>query len=57
MSRITVANYIASSLSQLGIDHVFGVPGGAIDPLYTALDQANIKSIVARSRIDALTTK
>lgn len=32
-----VADLIVAYLEQLGIDFVFGVPGGAIEPLYNAL--------------------
>ncbi|MBW7903261.1 MAG: thiamine pyrophosphate-binding protein [Rhodocyclaceae bacterium] len=32
-----VADLIVAYLEQLGIDYVFGVPGGAIEPLYNAL--------------------
>lgn len=32
-----VADLIVSYLEQLGIEYVFGVPGGAIEPLYNAL--------------------
>ncbi|MBI2307302.1 MAG: thiamine pyrophosphate-binding protein [Rhodocyclales bacterium] len=32
-----IADLIVSYFEQLGIDYVFGVPGGAIEPLYNAL--------------------
>lgn len=32
-----VADLIVSYLEQLGVEYVFGVPGGAIEPLYNAL--------------------
>lgn len=32
-----IADLIVSYLEQLGIEYVFGVPGGAIEPLYNAL--------------------
>ena len=30
------ASLIVSYLEAIGVDHVFGVPGGAIEPLYNA---------------------
>ena len=32
-----VADLIVSYLEQLGVEYVFGIPGGAIEPLYNAL--------------------
>lgn len=32
-----VAELIVSYLEQLGVDYVFGIPGGAVEPLYNAL--------------------
>ncbi len=32
-----VADLIVAHLEQIGVDYVFGVPGGAIEPLYNAL--------------------
>ncbi len=36
-SPIDVADLLVAYLRQLGIEYVFGVPGGAIEPLYNAL--------------------
>lgn len=32
-----VAELIVSYLEQMGVDYVFGIPGGAVEPLYNAL--------------------
>jgi acetolactate synthase I/II/III large subunit len=44
-------------LEQLGVEYLFGVPGGAIEPLYNALARCQrrntIKSIVARHETGA----
>jgi len=36
-----VADLIVSYLAQMGIEYVFGVPGGAIEPLYNALARSS----------------
>ena len=36
-SPLSVAELLVAYLEQLGIEYVFGVPGGAIEPLYNAL--------------------
>ena len=36
-TRPEVADLVVAYLEQLGIEYVFGVPGGAIEPLYNAL--------------------
>jgi acetolactate synthase-1/2/3 large subunit len=47
------ADLIVESLEALGIEYVFGVPGGAIEPLYNALARSGRrggpKAIVARN--------
>lgn len=46
------ADLIVDYLVELGIEYVFGVPGGAIEPLYNAVHskelEGKIKSVVAR---------
>src|SRR5690606_18934607 len=37
------ADLIVDSLAQLGIDTIFGVPGGAIEPLLTSLARSERK--------------
>lgn len=48
----TYADLIVNYLELLGIEYIFGVPGGAIEPLYNALARSErrggIKAIVAR---------
>lgn len=39
MEQQTVAERIVTSLQELGVSHVFGVPGGAIEPLYNAMSK------------------
>lgn len=52
-----VADYIVSVLEKLGVEYVFGVPGGAIEPLYNALARSErrggIRPIVARHEAGA----
>jgi acetolactate synthase-1/2/3 large subunit len=52
-----VADLIVSYLAQFGVDYVFGVPGGAIEPLYNALArssrQGGPRPIVARHEAGA----
>lgn len=47
-----VADLIVSYLEQLGIEYVFGIPGGAIEPLYNALARSSRrggpKAVIAR---------
>lgn len=47
-----VADLLVAYLEQIGIEYVFGIPGGAIEPLYNALARSErrggIKHILAR---------
>jgi acetolactate synthase-1/2/3 large subunit len=49
---IGLADLLIAYLEQLGIEYVFGVPGGAIEPLYNALAksgrQGGVRHILAR---------
>lgn len=51
------AELIVSYLEQLGIEYVFGVPGGAIEPLYDALARSErrggVRAITARHEAGA----
>ncbi len=52
------ADLLVAYLEQLGIDYVFGVPGGAIEPLYNAIARnlrrgGNLSHIVARHEAGA----
>ncbi|MAZ66613.1 MAG: acetolactate synthase [Kangiellaceae bacterium] len=53
----TTADLILHYFSLLGIDTVFGVPGGAIEPMYNALARAErdgtMRSVVARHEAGA----
>lgn len=52
-----VADLLVSYLEQLGIEYVFGVPGGAIEPLYNAIARSSrrngIRHILARHEAGA----
>lgn len=52
-----VADLIVACLEQLGIEYVFGVPGGAIEPLYNALARSQRRGgprpVVARHETGA----
>lgn len=49
---IEAAELIVSYLERIGVRHVFGVPGGAIEPIYNALARSErrggVKAVVAR---------
>ncbi len=49
---LAVADLIVAYLEQLGIEYVFGIPGGAIEPLYDALARSerrgHIRHILTR---------
>lgn len=51
------SDLIVRYLEQIGVDHVFGVPGGAIEPLYNALARSQrrgrITPVVARHEAGA----
>ncbi|HND14711.1 MAG TPA: thiamine pyrophosphate-binding protein, partial [Pseudomonadales bacterium] len=48
---------ILRHLEQLGVEYVFGIPGGAIEPLYNALARSErrggIKAVIARHEAGA----
>ena len=46
--RMNAAQVIVNSLEKHGIEYVFGVPGGAIESLNTALYKSSIRVIVAK---------
>ena len=35
--KLEVGDLVTEYLAQIGVDYVFGIPGGAIEPLYNAL--------------------
>ncbi len=49
---VEVADLLVAYLEQMGIEYVFGIPGGAIEPLYNALARSarrgGIRHILAR---------
>jgi acetolactate synthase-1/2/3 large subunit len=54
---LEVADMLVASLEQLGIKYVFGVPGGAIEPIYNALARSQRRggpqAVVARHEAGA----
>ena len=52
-----VGDLLVSYLEQIGVEYVFGIPGGPIEPLYNALarnvNQGSVKSVVARHETGA----
>jgi acetolactate synthase-1/2/3 large subunit len=55
--QVEVADLIVSYLEQIGVEYVFGVPGGAIEPIYNALARSQRRGgprpIVARHEAGA----
>jgi len=53
----TVADLLVAYLEQIGVEYVFGVPGGAIEPLYNAMARSQkrggLRPIVARHEAGA----
>lgn len=47
-SRLRVADQIIRALVAAGVDRVFGIPGGAVSPLYDALMDASIEVVVGQ---------
>ncbi len=56
-ARMDVGDLIVTYLEQLGVDYVFGVPGGAVEPLYNALARSQRRggprAVVARHEAGA----
>lgn len=56
-STLTVAELLIAYLNQLGVEYVFGIPGGAIEPLYDALAaseaRGGVRAVVARHETGA----
>ncbi len=54
---VEVADLLVAYLEQIGIEYVFGVPGGAIEPLYNAIAKSarrgGIRHILARHEAGA----
>ncbi len=55
--RLEVADLLVAYLEQLGVEYVFGVPGGAIEPLFNAMARSQrrggLRPIVARHEAGA----
>lgn len=55
--KLQVAELLVAYLEQLGIDYIFGVPGGAIEPIYNALARSSRRGgprpVVARHETGA----
>jgi acetolactate synthase-1/2/3 large subunit len=57
-TTMDMADLLVAYLEQLGVDYIFGVPGGAIEPLYNAIARnqrrgGNLSQIVARNEAGA----
>ncbi len=52
-----MADLLVAYLNQLGVEYVFGVPGGAIEPLYDALARSErrggVRAVVAPRKMPA----
>src|SRR5512136_394910 len=48
MTKMSGAYAIVESLKRQKVKHIFGIPGGQILPLYDALYDADLRSILAR---------
>jgi acetolactate synthase-1/2/3 large subunit len=57
VEQINVAELLLAYLDQLHIGHVFGIPGGAIEPLYDALarseQRGGVRAVVSRHEAGA----
>ncbi len=55
--QFDASDLLVSYLASIGVDYVFGVPGGAIEPLYNALARSErsggVRAIVARHETGA----
>jgi len=56
-NTIEAAELIVAYLDKIGVKHVFGVPGGAIEPIYNALARSErrggVRSVVSRHETGA----
>src|SRR3569833_447820 len=56
-ARFDVADLLVAYLDQIGVEYVFGVPGGAIEPLYNALARSDrrggVRHMLARHEAGA----
>jgi acetolactate synthase-1/2/3 large subunit len=46
--KLTGAEILCESLTQLGVRHIFGYPGGAILPVYDALGKSKLHHVLVR---------
>lgn len=55
--HVDVADLLVAYLEQIGVEYVFGVPGGAIEPLYNALARSarrgGVRHVLARHEAGA----
>lgn len=55
--EVDVADLLVAYLEQIGVEYVFGVPGGAIEPLYNALARSarrgGVRHVLARHEAGA----
>ncbi len=48
MSEVTGAKALFLALEAVGVEHIFGIPGGAILPAYDPLIDSTVKHILCR---------
>ena len=48
VSQIPVSQFIVRYLEQLGVDYIFGMPGAHILPVYDALYDSSVRSVLAK---------
>ncbi|MDF1830528.1 thiamine pyrophosphate-binding protein, partial [Cycloclasticus pugetii] len=57
-NEIATCELLLDYLEKIGVEYVFGIPGGAIEPLYNALAKSEkrggIKAITARHETGAV---
>ena len=57
LARVEVAELVVACLEKAGVEYVFGVPGGAVEPIYNALArsarQGGPRPVVARHEVGA----
>src|SRR4030081_1182152 len=52
-ARKNGAAVVVKTLTDRGVDHVFGIPGAKIDPVFNALVDSKIKTVVCRHEQNA----
>src|SRR5262245_30968934 len=53
MARYTVSHYVMDRLKELGVDHVFGVPGDFVLGVFHAVEQRGVRCICTCNELNA----